>query len=206
MSAKLSTAVALAGILAVALARAWQDPASGTASWDAARAAGYTAYLLIWSVVVAGMLINLRVRPGRGGAVRALEFHRISGALALAFAAVHVAALLVDPVVRFTPLDVAVGFSSGYEPVGVGLGAAALWLLLAVLVSTAFSARVRYGAWRAIHLLAYPAWALALGHALLAGTDAGSGGGLAVAAGSAAVVAAAAVYRLGGRRWVLSGQ
>ncbi|WP_322795711.1 ferric reductase-like transmembrane domain-containing protein [Tepidiforma sp.] len=142
-----------------------------TATWDSTRAAGWVAYLLLWAAVFSGVGVDLRFHPGVGRQQVVLELHRMSGTLGIAFVLAHGLALTLDRYVAFDPWDIVVPLTSDYRPVPVALGVVALWLTAAILVSTWVSARIPRTAWRSIHLLAYPAYVLALLHGLLAGSD-----------------------------------
>ena len=50
------------------------------------------------------------------------------------------------------------------------MGTVAVDLLLAVVITSLLRHRVGLGAWRAMHLLVWPAWLLGVGHALALGT------------------------------------
>ena len=82
---------------------------------------------------------------------------------------------------------------AGWHRWGVALGALAMDLLIVVVFSTATRMRSPR-LWRRAHLLAYPLWALAVGHGLLVGTDAVLV--RAVALASVAVVLAGLAFRL----------
>lgn len=187
-------------------ARLAQSGESGTATWDASRASGFAAYMLLWASTASGVAIHMRLRPSGGPLAVVLELHRVTSTLALAFVAVHVTALLLDPVVHFAPIDVVLPFTSGYRPLAVGLGTLAQWLLVAVLSSTALAGRLSYGAWRRLHYLSFPCYALALAHGVLAGTSSDDGTALIRYAATAAGLAAVAVVRLAGRGWVTAGE
>jgi len=206
VSWKLALGVAISLVLMTAIGRVVEDPDTGTATWDAARAAGFAGYALAWLSVMGGMLLHLRLRLRGLALTWFLETHRMLSALALAFVAAHVAGLLMDPVVHFGPVHVAVPFTSEYRPWQTGLGTAAAWLMAVVLTTTALAGRMSYNRWRAWHLLAFPAWALALVHGLAAGTDSGATAAVAVYAGTAAAVAALAAVRIAGRGWVSAGE
>jgi sulfoxide reductase heme-binding subunit YedZ len=206
MSWRISALVAVGLVAGVALSRIVQDPDSGTSTWDAARAAGFAGYLLLWAAVLSGMALHLRYRPAGSALAWTLELHRICSSLGLSFVAGHVFALLVDPVVHFSIVDVAVPFTAGYRPVQVGLGTVTLWLLALILASTAFAARIPYGAWRNLHYLSFPAYALALVHGITSGSDTSQPVALGIYACTAAAIAGVLVARLAGRGWVESGQ
>lgn len=202
MSWKLSAIVLVALVTGVGFARIAEDSNTGTATWDAARAAGFSTYLLLWLSVVSGISVHMRYRIANGPLSVVLESHRAASVLALAFLGVHVAALLIDPVVTFSPVDALVPLTSSYRPLQVGLGAVAEWLLVIVLVSTAFAGSMRWSLWRNLHMLAFPAWVLALAHGLTSGSDSGAPVALLIYATSASLVAALAVARLLGRGWI----
>ena len=206
MSWRISGLVALGLVLGVSVARLSQDPDTGTATWDAERAAGFAAYLLLWASTVLGIGVHFRFRPANGPLTLILESHRICSALALSFAAGHVAALLVDPVVHFGLVDVFVPLTSGYRPIQVGLGTVAMWLLITTLASTAAAGHMRYATWRNLHYLAFPCYLLALIHGITAGTDTTNVVALTLYAGTAAAVAAATFARVLGRGFVGAGE
>ena len=64
-----------------------------------------------------------------------------------------------------------VPFTSAYRPVWLGLGAVASDLFLAVVITSMVRGRLGYGTWRAIHLLAWAAWPVAVLHGLGTGSD-----------------------------------
>lgn len=205
MSWKLSAVAGLGLVLGILAGRVFQDDQTGTASWDGLRAAGFAAYLLLWVGLVTGMAVHMRYRPGPLAMTWLLETHRIASALSLSFVAGHVAGLLVDPTIAFSPLDIATGLSSSYRPVQVALGSLATWLSIVVLGSTALAARMPYASWRNLHYLSFPAYFLALLHGVTSGTDAGAPISLVVYASTASFVAAMVVARLFGRGWVTAG-
>ena len=194
-------AVLLCG--AVVVARLLQGADEGTASWDFSRAAGFTSYLMLWAAVTSGILVQRRIVATRLQR-SLLEGHRMLGALALAFAAAHAFALLLDPVVRFSLTNVFVPFTSGYRPIAVGLGSLALWTATTVLGTTALAHLFGRRTWWRIHLLSYPAFALALTHGLLAGTDSGATAAVLLYGATAASVAGALALRVGSRSWTAS--
>ena len=188
-------------LVSVAVARMAQDPQSGTATWDASRAAGFASYLLLWAATVSGIGLHLRYRPVAGPLTWVLESHRMLSVLALSFLASHVVALVLDPVVSFPVVDAVVPFTSGYRPVQVGLGVLGQWLLLVVLASTAFATAMSWAAWRSFHYLAFPCYVLALVHGVTAGSDSSSFPAVMIYAVTAGSVGALLVARMLGRGW-----
>ncbi|MFD3619963.1 hypothetical protein ACFWWT_32935 [Streptomyces sp. NPDC058676] len=71
-----------------------------------------------------------------------MSLHRTLSLSATAFLALHIAIAIVDGYVDITVLDAVVPFVSGYEPLWLGLGAVALDLLPAVVITSLLGARI----------------------------------------------------------------
>ena len=144
-------------------------------TWFAIRASGITAWGLLTAVVIWGILLKTRLLGKLASPQALLIMHRWLSALALGFLALHMGLLMIDPVVRFTPAQILVPFIAPWQPLAVGLGAVAFWMLIPV--SVVGRLRTRLGkagnAWfRRTHLIAYAAWPVATAHYVMAGTDA----------------------------------
>jgi predicted ferric reductase len=202
MSWKVAAAVAGTLVFLLVVARLVQDQDTGTATWDASRASGFAAYLLLWASTVTGLALHLRVRPARGPLTWMLEWHRITSALAFSFLLAHVMALLLDPVVHFNVVDGLLPFTSSYRSIQVGMGTLAQWMLVTVLASTALAGAMPYATWRGVHYLGFPAYLLALLHSLTSGTDSSNTLALLIYASTAGTVAFLCVARFYGRAWV----
>ncbi len=141
--------------------------------WYAIRVTGVTAYIALWLTTVAGLCIS----GGFGGkwlpGALLYPLHQL-GDLALSLMALHAALLLGDHYAGFTPSSLVVPFTATYRPEWTGLGIIALYLSAAVYWSVHVRNRIGYKAWRAIHLLSFVAFALALVHGFASGTDSGS--------------------------------
>jgi predicted ferric reductase len=161
-------------------------------TWYVARAAGIVTWGLLVASMTWGLLYATRVLGRRVAPWWLLGVHRFLGALAVVFAAVHVVALLADDYVRFTVRDVLVPFVGPWHPLAVGWGVIAMYLLVAVEVTSLAKASLPHRVWRVVHLASYPVFALATIHALAAGTDTRTvvGDGAAVALGAVAVALA----------------
>jgi len=158
-------------------------------TWYVARAGGIVTWGLLVASMIWGLLYATRVLGRRVSSWWLLGVHRFLGALAVTFLAVHVVALLADGYVDFGIRDVLVPFVGPWHPLAVGWGVIALYLLVAVEVTSLAKASLPHRVWRTVHLAAYPVFALATIHALSAGTDTGAvvGDGLAVAIGTITV-------------------
>ena len=76
---------------------------------------------------------------------------------------------LLDPFVTIGWAATVLPFLSGYRPLAIGLGALAVDLGGAVLLTSLLRGRLGYRRWRAVHWLAYLAWPVAFAHSLTAG-------------------------------------
>jgi predicted ferric reductase len=144
-------------------------------TWLLIRATGITAWGLLTAVVVWGILLRTRVLGRVASPQGLLVMHRWLSALALGFLALHMGLLLIDPAVQFTPSQLFIPFTSTWEPLAVGLGTIAMWMLIPVSVMGRLRTRLGKAgnAWfRRTHLIAYAAWPVATAHYVLAGTDA----------------------------------
>jgi NADH:ubiquinone oxidoreductase subunit F (NADH-binding) len=164
--------------------------------WYATRATGVVALLLLTGTVVAGIAGTARAElPGLPRVVLA-GVHRNLSLLAVGLVVIHVLTTVLDPFAGISLAAAVIPFSSAYRTVWLGLGAVALDLLLAVLLSSLVRDRLSYRSWRAVHWLAYASWPVALWHGLGTGTDTRLPVLLAVDVLCLATVAAAAGWRL----------
>ncbi len=163
--------------------------------WYSTRATGMVTMVLFTLVVVLGAFVANRVGGDRFGRFEINELHRSVSMVAIVFLAIHVITTVADSYVPTGVLSVVVPFTSSYRRDAVGLGAVALDLLLAVWISSLLKARIANTSWRFIHWFSWMAFATALVHAFLTGTDARHGWGLALLVLCAASGVAAAIWR-----------
>ena len=95
----------------------------------------------------------------------------MAGRTALVFTGVHVLALLADRYVRFTPVEILVPFASSWHPVAVAWGIVAVYLLLAVELTSLARDRLTKRTWRRVHTASFLLFVTATVHGLAAGTD-----------------------------------
>ena len=166
------------------------------ALWYLVRGTGVTVLLLFTASVVIGILSALRVGGSTTPRFVVQGVHRGLSLLAVVFLAVHVVATYVDGYAPIRVVDAVVPFVSAYRGLGMGLGALALDLLVAVAITSYLRTRIGYRGWRGVHVLAYAAWPFALLHGIETGTDAHSAWLLAITVACAAIAALAVVARL----------
>jgi DMSO/TMAO reductase YedYZ heme-binding membrane subunit len=140
--------------------------------WYVARAGGLVAWGLVVASCTWGLLHALRTFGRRPSPAWMLSTHRYLSMLAIVFVGVHVVALLADSYVQFSLGDVLVPLASSWHPVAVGWGVVAMYLLVAVEVTSLVRARLSPKVWRGVHMLSYVLLGLVTIHLLTAGTDA----------------------------------
>lgn len=142
--------------------------------WLASRAAGVVALALVTASTLLGLVMANRLlrRPGLPPRIAALhEQLAVTGLVAIA---VHGLTLLGDPWLRPGLAGIVLPGVMAYRPAFTSLGIVAGWL--AALLGLSFYVRRRIGTrrWRSLHRFTSFAYALAVVHALGAGTDAGA--------------------------------
>ncbi len=165
-------------------------------AWEVTRASAFVAFGCYTLSVTWGILIASRTLPAP--AKPEFDYHRFLSSLGLAATVVHVATVLIHHAngVHWPAL-----FYVGARPAAVA-GVTATWLIVLLPLSFALKRRKRLstGAWRRLHYLGYAVWAIALLHALGAGTDTRSPAALAGYGLAAAIVITAGAWRIVSRR------
>lgn len=141
--------------------------------WYLARATGLVAWALAVGSLLLGLALATRAMGPKPKGPWLLDLHRWLGGLALSFTAAHVGALIADSFVAFDLADVLVPFAAGWRPGAVAWGVVALWLLVAIEVTSLLMRRIPKRAWRAVHLSSYGLAVTATLHGVTAGTDVG---------------------------------
>jgi methionine sulfoxide reductase heme-binding subunit len=165
------------------------------ALWYASRATGIVAMILLSLVVVIGVLVSQKVKIPGLPRFAVVGLHRRMSLLAVFFVAVHVLSAVADSYVSIRLAAVVLPFTSAYRPLEVGLGAVALDLGIAVVVTSLLRARIGWKTWRLVHWLAYAAYPIAVLHGFTTAADLRSGALLAVAVTCLTAVAAAIAWR-----------
>jgi methionine sulfoxide reductase heme-binding subunit len=142
-----------------------------TAFWYASRATGIVALVLLTAVFVLGITVRLGKKLPNMPRFAGTDLHRNISLLAVVFVAVHVLTAVLDSYVHIPLLAAIVPFASGYERLWLGLGAVALDLMAAMIVTSLLRGRLNPALWRAIHLTAYLCWPVALVHSVFSSKD-----------------------------------
>lgn len=139
--------------------------------WYVARSAGIVAWSLASLSVLWGLFLSTRVLGRRPRANWLLDLHRFLGGLTVVFVAVHMVGLYFDKWVSFSLGELLVPFASDWNPFAVALGIVAMWLLLAVEITSLLRKRIPKRMWRGVHFASYVVFLSGTLHLLLAGTD-----------------------------------
>jgi predicted ferric reductase len=171
-----------------------------TALWYASRATGVVTLVLFTVVVLLGILVNRQGRLPGLPRFAVTGLHRSISLLAAVFLAIHVLTAIADPYVTIQLIAAVVPFTSSYQPFQVGLGAIALDLIAALIITSLLRAHIGRRLWRGVHWLAYVSYPVAVLHGVTNAKDLRSGGLLVLTVGCVLAVAAAVCYRLAAAR------
>lgn len=164
-------------------------------AWLVARSAGLVAFGLLTLSVWLGLGMSTRLL-GPKRQKRLLGLHRTFAWTGLSMVGLHIGAILLDPVLHFGALAVLVPGAAGWRPGSVALGVVSGWLMLALAASFNLRRWIGQKGWRRLHYASFAAFWLALGHALLVGSDLRGFGGPVTAILAAAPVLWLSFYRL----------
>ena len=168
---------------------------NGPGLWYATRATGLVTLLLLTVSVLLGVITAGRFVSEKWPRFLTVGLHRRLSLLVLVFLALHIGTTVVDTYTSIPAAAAVVPFASSYQAPWLGLGAVAVDLLVAIMVTSLLRGRLGFRAWRRIHWLAYACWPVALVHGLGTGTDRKTVWVFAAALCCVAAVAAAATWR-----------
>lgn len=118
----------------------------------------------------------------------------------MTFTAVHVVAVLSDTFVAFALADVLVPMRSAWRPGAIAWGVVAMYLLVAVDLSSRLRRYVPDRAWRSVHTAGFGLFVSATVHAGQAGTDATNPVALGLAASLIVTILGLSYWRIRYRR------
>jgi predicted ferric reductase len=167
--------------------------------WYVARAGGLVAWGLAAAAVLWGLLLSTRVFGRRPRPAWLFDLHRFLGGATVIFTVVHVLAILLDGYVHFGFLEVLVPFTGTWHPVAVAWGIVAMYLLVAVELTSLARTRVSTRIWRRVHYASFAMFAFGSIHAISAGTDASGGVYRMVVLGVCALALVLTAVRVAGR-------
>lgn len=160
----------------------------GTVTWDIARAGGFTAYILLMLSVALGLALTLHWQSPRWPRLINNELHNFLTILALIFTIVHVLAVWLDPFTHFGWNEILIPLASHYRPLWMALGIVALYLGIAIAISTWIRPLIGYKLWRSLHIFTLLVFALVTVHGIATGSDTSTWWGVALYGSSILIV------------------
>ena len=164
--------------------------------WYVARSSGLVAWVLLTASTSVGLAQSSRFLRGFARAPWIIDLHRHLATLTVVFTAVHLGGLWADSFVTFGPLELFVPLASGWKPGAVAWGIVAVYLLVAIQVTSLLMARMPRRVWHAVHVSSLALFAAATIHGLRAGTDLSNTVVMWVGVSAGAVLTFAIIYRL----------
>jgi hypothetical protein len=140
-------------------------------AWYAARSAGLVAWALVTAGILWGLALSTRLVRRRGVPAWLLDLHRFLGTLSLVFVAVHLLALWADSYTDFAWSELFVPMASAWRPGAVAWGIVAVYLLVAIEVTSWLMRRLPRRLWHAVHLSSFGLFVVATVHGFQAGAD-----------------------------------
>jgi len=143
-------------------------------SWHIVRAAGLTAYFLLFLTTAGGLLLSLQAVPAKYRSSMT-NIHNTVALTGLLFTLLHLSALLFDKEIHFSLADVLIPFWSSYQPLSSTLGIIAFYVMVIMTLTSipVLIKRLGFRAWKSIHYLAFLCYPIALSHSVALGTDSG---------------------------------
>ena len=165
-----SSAAISCWLVGIAVARVSTDK---LAPWIVGRAAGTTAYLLLVSVVVLGLILShpWRSRLRRPSAAARIRLHISLSAFTFAFVILHVVVLATDSYAGVGWRGSLLPFGASYRPAAVTLGVIGTYAGLIAGLTAAMAGRIGARIWWPIHKVSSVALILVWLHGVLAGSD-----------------------------------
>ncbi len=165
-------------------------------TWDVARAGGFTAYILMMLSVAVGLALTMHWQSPKWPRLINSELHNFLALLGTVFIGIHVLAVWVDPFTRFGWAEVFLPFVSNYRPLWMAFGIVALYLGIAVGISTWIRPFIGYKLWRGLHMLTLLAFILVTIHGIATGSDTRTWWGVLIYGGSVLIVGSLLWQRL----------
>ncbi len=164
--------------------------------WYSTRGSAIVSQIMFTAVAVLGVLTAVRWHSPRWPAFISEGLHRSLALSSLVFLGIHIVTSVIDPYTDLGWAAALIPFSVDYNPLFLGLGSVATWLLVAVMVTSLLRDRIGLRAWRLVHWLSYAFWPVAIAHGIGIGTDTGAPWMLVINAACIGGFAAAVLWRI----------
>lgn len=168
----------------------------GPTLWYLNRGSGVALLLVLTAALCLGIL---SARSGRSRLVPRFlgqQLHRNLGVLALVLVIGHAATAIFDTYVDIRWWQALSPIGATYKPLWLGMGSLAFDVMLLVVFSSVLRQRLGHRTWRAIHLLGYLSWPVAMVHSMGIGTDASTSWGRQIGLGCVGAVVVAGLIRV----------
>jgi predicted ferric reductase len=143
-------------------------------AWYVSRSSGIMAWVLATASIVFGLALSTRLVRKKGVPAWLNSLHRYLGTLTLLFTAVHLGGLVADNWVHFGLADLVVPMASSWRPGAVAWGIVAMYLLVAVQVTSWCKRWLPRRLWHSVHLSSIPMFVFGTVHGFQSGTDRGN--------------------------------
>lgn len=141
-------------------------------TWNVLRAAGFGAYFVLFLSVALGLIGTTTLGGTRVTKQGSVGVHQFLATVGLVLLAIHLAGVALDAWIDFRTVDLFVPLlQDGFEPAATAVGIGAMYAMVVITVASWTRKRLPTRLWRATHLLAIPAFAMAMLHGIFAGTD-----------------------------------
>ena len=147
---------------------------NSTALWYLSQGTGVISLVLYTMVMLLGIAVVGQGRLPGLPRFSVVALHRSISLLSLVFLALHIGTAILDSYVNISVLSTFIPFASSYAPLWIGLGAVAVDLMIALIVTSLLRDRISPRFWRAVHWLAYAFWPLAIAHSIGLGSGTGT--------------------------------
>ena len=165
-------------------------------AWYISRSSGIVAWIVLTASIVWGLALSSRLVRRRGVPAWLLDLHRFLGTLTIVFSLIHIGGLVADNYVHVGWSELFVPMSTTWRPGAVAWGIVALYLVVAIQITSWMMRRMPRRVWHAIHLTSFPMFAMATVHGYQSGHDAGNHLVQVVALTGAWLVVSLIIFRL----------
>lgn len=142
--------------------------------WYVTRTSAVLAWVLLTISVMWGILLSTRVARRIDNPSWLQDLHRYLSGTALVMVGLHIVSLMLDEFIQMSPVELLVPFATDFKPLPVALGIGAMYVMVAVYLSSLIMDRLPRVVWKGIHISSYAVVLLVAFHAGWTGSDVGN--------------------------------
>lgn len=139
--------------------------------WYISRISALIGFILLYVSIFLGLVIRIKFLHKLFSPLYAMNAHSWLALQATIFAFLHGFILVFDKFLNFTLKGLFLPFASNYEPLLVGLGTIAFYLMLILTITSYGRKYLSHSFWRSVHFLNIGLYFITIIHALYLGTD-----------------------------------